>query len=533
MAQPTEYTYSGAFIPGTLARAEAVGLEFTSVQNGFAALAIQGVDSGTANAYVVTTSGGKNGTYSDGMIVEFKATNSNTGGSTIAVDSGSTVSITTAGGVALSSGAITANTWYRLVYNSTYSAFTLVAPTTLTTTSNTISNSAPTHLVGLTPAGGSSTACAPIDVTFAIDQSISPTWTGTHTFAGTVNFNSVVNFTGGLTLTGLSNQYAITLDGNSGAGHSFGLEVNAGTNSSDVAMLVNNQAGSTAYFEIIGSGSVIVGNPTGGGQGVGTINATGLFVNGVAVSNAVSHNPTATIGLSAVSGTAATFMTSDSAPPLSQAIVPTWTGAHTWTPSSAVIPVTINAQVNTVGLKVVGNTNTAGAYAAEIVTGLGSGFSSGLLIEAGTTSADSALEIVNAAASTIFAQIYGDGEFMITAPTAATNQSTNFSQVGYMDAPLNQQTTSYQIVMTDRGKMIQMNGATLTLTIPANASVAFPQGTVITVIVLQTLTVSITSDTLQWLPSLATGSRTVAAGSVITLYKRLSTTWNIWGFGIT
>ena len=43
-----------------------------------------------------------------------------------------------------------------------------------------------------------------------------------------------------------------------------------------------------------------------------------------------SASPSASIGLAAVDGTAATFMTSDSAPALSQAIAPTWTGAHTF-----------------------------------------------------------------------------------------------------------------------------------------------------------------------------------------------------------
>ena len=45
---------------------------------------------------------------------------------------------------------------------------------------------------------------------------------------------------------------------------------------------------------------------------------------------ASSANPSASVGLSAVNGTASTFMTSDSAPALSQAIIPTWTGPHTW-----------------------------------------------------------------------------------------------------------------------------------------------------------------------------------------------------------
>lgn len=41
-------------------------------------------------------------------------------------------------------------------------------------------------------------------------------------------------------------------------------------------------------------------------------------------------NPTASVGLSAVNGSAPTFMRSDAAPALSQAITPTWTGQHLW-----------------------------------------------------------------------------------------------------------------------------------------------------------------------------------------------------------
>ena len=39
-------------------------------------------------------------------------------------------------------------------------------------------------------------------------------------------------------------------------------------------------------------------------------------------------NPTGTVGLSVVNGSAATYMRSDAAPPLSQAITPTWSGLH-------------------------------------------------------------------------------------------------------------------------------------------------------------------------------------------------------------
>lgn len=42
-------------------------------------------------------------------------------------------------------------------------------------------------------------------------------------------------------------------------------------------------------------------------------------------------NPTGTVGLTVVDGTATTAMRSDAAPPLSQSIQPTWTSPHTWT----------------------------------------------------------------------------------------------------------------------------------------------------------------------------------------------------------
>lgn len=70
----------------------------------------------------------------------------------------------------------------------------------------------------------------------------------------------------------------------------------------------------------------------------------------------VSANPSATIGLAAVNGAAATFMTSDSAPPLSQAIAPTWTGNHTFTPAAGTA-IAVNGK--------------SGANAVSIVSGSG------------------------------------------------------------------------------------------------------------------------------------------------------------------
>lgn len=88
-----------------------------------------------------------------------------------------------------------------------------------------------------------------------------------------------------------------------------------------------------------------------------TVNAKGLVTAAASGSSSGSSaNPSATIGLTAVNGSASTFMTSDSAPPLSQAIVPTWTGAHLWTPGSA----------NTTPIKVTGYSVT-GSSATPVI----------------------------------------------------------------------------------------------------------------------------------------------------------------------
>ena len=63
-----------------------------------------------------------------------------------------------------------------------------------------------------------------------------------------------------------------------------------------------------------------------------TVNAKGLItaVSTASITVPTAANPTASIGLTATNGSASTFMRSDAAPALNQAIVPTWTGQHTF-----------------------------------------------------------------------------------------------------------------------------------------------------------------------------------------------------------
>lgn len=76
-------------------------------------------------------------------------------------------------------------------------------------------------------------------------------------------------------------------------------------------------------------------------------------------------NPTATIGLTAVNGVATSALRSDGAPALSQAIVPTWTGVHTFAGAAPGILIPDgNTAVSTPGLAFAADTNTGFARPA-------------------------------------------------------------------------------------------------------------------------------------------------------------------------
>jgi len=77
--------------------------------------------------------------------------------------------------------------------------------------------------------------------------------------------------------------------------NSFGITVTAGTSASDWALLLNNAANNLSLLRVFGDGSVVVGNPSGGVEGAGTINAHNVFVEGVAVSTKSSGSFTGTL----------------------------------------------------------------------------------------------------------------------------------------------------------------------------------------------------------------------------------------------
>ena len=72
-------------------------------------------------------------------------------------------------------------------------------------------------------------------------------------------------------------------------------------------------------------------------------------------------------------------------------------------------------------------------------------------------------------------EAYVDGDVLSAADYNATNEGVNDLAFGQLNA---QTGTSYTLALTDVAKVVTLtNGSAITLTIPTNATVAFPIGT--------------------------------------------------------
>lgn len=108
------------------------------------------------------------------------------------------------------------------------------------------------------------------------------------------------------------------------------------------------------------------------------------------------------------------------------------------------------------------------------------------------------------------------------------------TSVGYLGVPQNSKSANYTTIMTDSGKEIYHpvgDANARTFTIDSNANVAYPIGTMImfTNMSPNAATIAITADTLYFLPTGGTGSRTLAQYGKAIAQKETSTTWTITG----
>ena len=125
----TYYVFSPAFIPGQKVRSDEVNSQYSAIETGFDLMPTDntaisrgttflGVDSGTANAIVITLTDIRT-SYQDGDQISWKATNTNTGAATIDIDSVGAVTLVGADGTALGAGDVTDGLYYTAIYDST------------------------------------------------------------------------------------------------------------------------------------------------------------------------------------------------------------------------------------------------------------------------------------------------------------------------------------------------------------------------------------------------------------------------------
>lgn len=120
-------------------------------------------------------------------------------------------------------------------------------------------------------------------------------------------------------------------------------------------------------------------------------------------------------------------------------------------------------------------------------------------------------------------------DFVAGEVLAAQDLDDTFASKSGVALTLNAQTASYTLVLADQGKSVEMGVAGAnTLTVPPNASVAFPTGTTILVVQTgagQTTLTPGSGVTINSTP----GLKLRAQWSAATLVKRATNTWLAFG----
>ena len=250
-----------------------------------------------------------------------------------------------------------------------------------------------------------------------------------------------------------------------------------------------NQAGGTAYPQIAGntSGAIILTPPAAGGGAI-------TFPSGART-------------LASLDGT--------------EALTNKTLNGTTFTATSPGSTVTLNNGI----VFTVSNTLTlTSVNGATLAIGAGGTLGSAAYVSTGTSGA--AVPLLN-----------GNNTFSGTAAFTGATLTFNSLNVGYLEVPdsAGSGANSYTCVLADSGTMVRISGATKTVTIPANASVAYPVGTTLTFFCSNAsgLSIAITSDTMTLANTTNTGTRTLARNGLATALKLTSTTWVISGVGIS
>lgn len=140
------------------------------------------------------------------------------------------------------------------------------------------------------------------------------------------------------------------------------------------------------------------------------------------------------------------------------------------------------------------------------------------------------------ASSALAFRTNGNERFRINSSGGIT--SANLADaVGYKGIPINQQTAAYQLALSDIGKTIYATAGAFAVTIPTNATTAFPVGSSITVICEDAAKTIVPASGVTLVQAgtggSTTGTRTIAIGGVATLVKVQTDRWYISGSGLS
>lgn len=234
----------------------------------------------------------------------------------------------------------------------------------------------PTASVGLTVVNGVAATFMRSDAAPALDVTIAPTWSGVHTYTSTATQGAIrlVAASGGFgwqatgavadagkwrtAVDATGNFFIQALNDIASIGRQV-LLVSRNQVSFGITALSFGNATDNPTYTFTGTGALTTGGDIELGNASDTtlhrVSAGVVSIEGNnIITTANAANPTALVGVTAVNGSATTFMRSDGAPAIDLALAPTWTGMHTFTKTAGAAsnsyPILLSSALPGIGL---------------------------------------------------------------------------------------------------------------------------------------------------------------------------------------